>query len=81
APLEAESLAGLPPALVVRGGCDVLRAEGRAYAARLAADGVPVDEVCLAGQPHGFLNLGFPAAERAYDHVGRWLRPILDGAA
>lgn len=81
APLEAASLAGLPPALVVLGGCDVLRDEGRDYAERLAADGVTVEEVCLAGQPHGFLNLGFPAAERAYDHVSRWLRPILDGAA
>ena len=80
APLQAESLAGLPPAFVLLGGCDGLRDEGRHYAERLAADGVPVEEVCLAGQPHGFLNLGFPAAAEAYAHVGRWLRPILEAA-
>jgi len=81
APLQAGSLAGLPPALVVLGGCDVLRDEGRHYAERLAEDGVAVEEVCLAGQPHGFLNLGFPAAEEAYAHVSRWLRPVLEAAA
>jgi acetyl esterase len=74
APLRAESLAGLPPALVVLGGCDLLRDEGRAYAARLRDDGVPVDEVCYPGQPHGFLNFGLPAAGPAFERVGAWLR-------
>jgi acetyl esterase len=74
APLFAESLAGLPPALVILGGCDMLRDEGRAYAARLRREGVEVDEVCYAGQPHGFVNFGFPAAARAFDRIGSWLR-------
>ena len=74
APLQADTLEGLPPALVVLGGCDMLRDEGRAYAARLAEDGVDVTEVCYAGQPHGFLNFGFPAAADAYELVGTWLR-------
>jgi acetyl esterase len=74
APLHAETLAGLPPALVVLGGCDMLRDEGRAYAARLRDDGVDVTERCYAGQPHGFLNFGFPAAAEAYELVGSWLR-------
>jgi acetyl esterase len=74
APLHAQTLAGLPPALVVLGGCDVLRDEGRAYAARLRDDGVDVTERCYAGQPHGFLNFGFPAAADAYELVGTWLR-------
>jgi acetyl esterase len=75
-PLQAESLAGLPPALVILGGCDVLRDEGRAYARRLAEAGVPVDEVCYPGQPHGFVNFGVPAAEEAYARTGTWLREL-----
>jgi len=75
-PLQAESLAGLPPALVVLGGCDFLRDEGRLYAERLKEEGVPAEELCLPGQPHGFLNLGFPAAEKTYASVGRWLRNV-----
>jgi acetyl esterase len=73
-PLLAESLKGLPPALVVLGGCDMLRDEGRAYAERLRDEAVEVDEVCYPGQPHGFINHGFPAAEQAFDRIGTWLR-------
>ncbi len=74
APLHADSVAGLPPALVVLGGCDMLRDEGRAYAARLRDEGGDVEEVCFAGQPHGFLNFGFPAAGAAFEQIGSWLR-------
>ena len=77
APLSAPTLAGLPPAVVVLGGADLLRDEGRAYAERLRGDGVDVDEVCYPGQPHGFLNFDFPAAADAFVHVGRWLRSTL----
>jgi acetyl esterase len=76
-PLSAPDLSGLPPALVVLGGCDMLRDEGRAYAAKLREAGVDVDEVCYPGQPHGFLNFDFPAAAEAYEHVGTWLRAHL----
>ena len=76
-PLSAKHLGGLPPALVVLGGCDMLRDEGRAYAARLREDGVDVDEVCYGGQPHGFVNFDFPAASLAFDHIGTWLRETL----
>jgi acetyl esterase len=73
APLHASTLVGLPPALVVLGGCDLLRDEGRRYAERLRDEGVPVEDVCLAGQPHGFLNFDLPAAAEAWAHVGTWL--------
>jgi acetyl esterase len=81
APLHAVTLAGLPPALVVLGGCDLLRDEGRDYARRLRADGVDATEKCYPGQPHGFVNFGFPAAADAYDLIGRWARNHLPGAA
>ena len=72
-PLQAETLTDLPPALVVLGGCDLLRDEGRAYARRLVEAEVPVDEVCYAGQPHGFVNFGLPAADDAFATIGAWL--------
>jgi acetyl esterase len=74
APLQATSLVGLPPTLVILGGCDLLRDEGRAYADRLRQDGIDVDEVCYAGQPHGFVNFDFPAAALAHLYIGDWLR-------
>ncbi|MGD0883142.1 MAG: alpha/beta hydrolase fold domain-containing protein, partial [Acidimicrobiales bacterium] len=80
APLFAPSLAGLPPALVILGGCDMLRDEGRAYAERLRADGVDAEEVCFAGQPHGFVNFGFPAAVPAFERTGTWLRSTFRAA-
>lgn len=80
APLHAETLAGLPPALVILGGCDLLRDEGRAYGERLRDSGVDAEEVCFAGQPHGFVNFGWPAAADAYDVIGRWARRHLSAA-
>ena len=81
APLRAESLAGLPPAIVVLGGCDPLRDEGRLYARRLHDEGVAVEEICYAGQPHGFVNLEFPAGAKAYERVGAFLRSVFAGKA
>ena len=72
--VDAEELGGLPPALVVLGGCDMFRDEGRTYAARLRDAGVDVDEVCYSGQPHGFVNFDFPAASLAFERIGTWLR-------
>ncbi|MBM3660008.1 MAG: alpha/beta hydrolase [Actinobacteria bacterium] len=74
APLHATSLAGLPPALVILAGSDLLRDEGRAYARRLAEEGTDVEEVCFAGQPHGFVNFDLPAAAMAHETIGAWLR-------
>lgn len=76
-PLHARSLEGLPPALVILGGCDPLRDEGRAYVQRLRQAGVDVAEVCYPDQPHGFLNMEFPAAKDAFDTIGRWTRSLL----
>jgi acetyl esterase len=80
APLHADSLAGLPPAIVVVGGCDPLRDGGRAYARRLDAESVTVEELCCAGQPHGFVNFMLPAAATAFDHVGAFVRKAFANA-
>ena len=56
-PIKAASLAGTPPALVVTVGHDPLADEGRAYAARLEADGVRVTALHLADQIHGILTM------------------------
>jgi acetyl esterase len=66
-PLLAGDLSGLPPALVIMAGFDVLRDEGQAYADALAAARTPVQSLNYAGLAHGFINITgiCPAARRA----------------
>jgi len=69
----AADLAGLPPALVQTAGFDPLRDEGKAYADRLAAAGVPTDYIQYDGMVHGFMRMG-KLVDRAHDG-------LKDGAA
>lgn len=72
-PLRAPSLAGLPPAVVVTAGFDILRDEGLAYAERLRGDGVPVVHHHYPGTIHGFLWM-----RAAVDECGQMLRDVSD---
>ncbi len=55
-PIAAELLSDLPPAVIAVAALDVLRDDGREYARRLEAAGVPTRVVDCAGMIHGFLR-------------------------
>lgn len=57
APGRAASHAGLPPAVVVTAGLDVLQSEGAAYAEKLRAAKVPVVHRDYPGLFHGFVTI------------------------
>jgi acetyl esterase len=77
-PLCAERFDALPPAYVMTAGFDPLRDEGKAYADRLEAAGVPVTYRCFEGQIHGFLTLDKVIAQalEAVDDVAAAIKRV-----
>ena len=78
-PLRAASFDGLPPTYLLVAEHDVLRDEGVAFGARLAASGNVLTRERFDGETHGFLALGnvLPAAGRAIDRIGAWAHSTL----
>jgi acetyl esterase len=74
-PLLAGDLRGLPPAFLLAAEFDPLLEEGEAYAAKLAAFGVPVERKVYKAAPHGFLNLSriMPACVTALEDAAKAL--------
>jgi len=81
APGLCEDLGGLPPALILTAGYDVLRDEGAAYARQLQAAGVPVEYDCYADMFHGFISFGGGLAQgmEAITRTADYFRRITTG--
>jgi acetyl esterase len=80
-PLLTRELGGLPPALVVTAGFDILRDEGVAYAEALEAAGTETRHVRIPSLGHGFLHMTTvtPAAHKAMVRIAHDWRALLDG--
>lgn len=77
-PLDAPSLADVPPAVVVVGQCDPIHPQGRAVHERLRAEGVDATLLVYPGMIHGFYGMTtlFDQAEKAFEETATALAAI-----
>lgn len=82
APIFADDLSSLPPALVITAGFDVLRDEGEAYGAALATAGNRVRQHRFPSLVHGFIHMTdiSPTARRAMRTVAVEFRSLRDSS-
>lgn len=78
-PCQATDRSGLPSALVITAGFDVLRDEGEHYAHQLQSAGVAVKISRYEGMIHGFIRRYpfFDQGKAAIEEIGRSLRQAL----
>jgi acetyl esterase len=76
------SLAGLPPAFLAIGECDILAEQSVEMARRLLAAGVPTNSVVYRGASHSFIEAMSIAAvsNRALADASGWLGEVLCNA-
>jgi len=79
APLRAENLSDLPPALIITAEYDPLRDEGEAYVKRLQKAGVKVTLSRYPGMIHAFIRMTsrLDKANEALDEIAGRLRGVL----
>lgn len=77
-PARVAELEGLPPTFLLTAGADPLHDEGRDFADRLKAAGVPVAYRSYPGQFHGFVTMGklLPTAGEALREITLWLKTL-----
>ncbi len=78
-PLAAQDHFGLPPALIISAEFDPFCDDGRNYADKLAAAGVPVKFHLYSGMIHGFLWMSgvFDQSKALLDEIGREVKSAL----
>ena len=78
-PLLREDLSGLPQALIITAGYDMLRDEAKAYAIRLLDAGVATEYKCFDSTIHGFISFSgvLDAGKQALDYVTKRLKLVM----